>query len=91
MDDAKAAAEAEEWDHLAYIVHQLGGAASIIGATSLTNRCHDLKICIEEQLSPQRILSALADVEVEVDRVRDVLAEQVPDATSTGGTKRPAG
>jgi PAS domain S-box-containing protein len=91
MNDAKAAAGAQEWDRLAYIVHQLGGAASIIGATSLTNRCHDLKICIEEQLSPQRILSALADVEVEVDRVHDVLTEQVPDAASTSGTKHPAG
>jgi PAS domain S-box-containing protein len=91
MNDARSATEAEDWDQLAYAIHKLGGAAGIIGATSLANRCHDLESCIEDQLGPQRIRSALSDVETEVSRVRDVLDGQNLQNSTIGDTSHPTG
>jgi HPt (histidine-containing phosphotransfer) domain-containing protein len=91
MNDARSAAEAEDWDQLAYAIHKLGGAAGIIGATSLANRCHDLETYIEDQPGPQRIRSALSDVEAEVNRVRDVLDEQKLQNSTIGDTSHPTG
>jgi HPt (histidine-containing phosphotransfer) domain-containing protein len=91
MDDARSAADAEDWDRLAYVIHQLGGAAGIIGAATLANRCHDLEICIADQLGSQRIRSALSDVELEVGRVRDAVDAETSRNPTISDTRSPTG